>query len=671
MAAMKRPSRSPAAARKATSKATSPSPKAAPSKKGKAAAPSPSKARTKAPAPVPGTLLPPGRKVDPRIGQGVSGSDYHGKIRGRAQGCDGKPALFVGGSVVPRTRVTAAVRREEIALGLRPAPAPRGARVTDATRAPTTVLAVAPTPAKRESFGAGSPEAGRPRPVARHEPLGLPAPAHRALGYGAGTAEPRRMTTYGPAALRMFERFEHKPQALDPIALKLHPKQRNNFVGHDVESIAERYNQLDPHHPVTLRLSPSNDGTGSLERRDYANPYQLAEAVGELIDRRVGPPSPDARPILQRVMHELGMDKARLYFTLDWREGDNRIAEEINFHRFVRQLFAAFADHQRSHAFLFDDREMTATEAQRPLDIRNIRTRTVIMAPHSGVFNGVESIALVKYAGGAFAREKGLDVLPTRNDFLYFVARRMDGELSGKASKPEGKAPAAWQPDPEFRTRFGGGEPEAPRGRTSPRSSAGSPLEAFLAKLAPMQAGAARKALAKPMTMNNTNLRPTHEHVEQLVKAGATVEAPSRSENLARAPSGEARRGVARREAAREDRGRLCRVPAEPPARAGPGSGAVAPRPDVLRALRPWRARGAPRRHRRPGALPRGALALLRFLGPAPEHPRTPLDAGVHAAAARVGADVQLFRRRLTHPPADERAALGGPRRAGAVPRRG
>jgi len=164
---------------------------------------------------VPGQTYDDGRP-DPLLRLRVSGEGYAGPVRVRAVGCDGRtPSHVVGGHVLRRSRVTAGVRREEIRLGLRPAPARRGARVIDASDAPTSVVDVADlAPATR--FGAGHAEPLRPRPSFRDrfgaghaEPL-RPRPSFRDR-FGAGGTEPLRPRA--PLALPAPARAEPSPPA--------------------------------------------------------------------------------------------------------------------------------------------------------------------------------------------------------------------------------------------------------------------------------------------------------------------------------------------------------------------------------------------------------------------------------------------------------------------------
>lgn len=64
------------------------------------------------------------RRADDLRGLRVSGDDYSGEVRTRAVGCDGKtPSHIVGGHVLPRSRIAAAVKREaQRALPVPPPP---------------------------------------------------------------------------------------------------------------------------------------------------------------------------------------------------------------------------------------------------------------------------------------------------------------------------------------------------------------------------------------------------------------------------------------------------------------------------------------------------------------------------------------------------------------------
>lgn len=144
----------------------------------------------------------PVRGNDPMIGRVVGGEDFAGFVRSPATGCEGGRAYIVGGEVVPRSKVVAAIRKAEIAAGLREPPPPRGARATDATRAPTEVVGVR--------------SAARPASAPR-APLALPAPGYtshqpeRRQSFGAGSADSRRDPNAGWAAARVGNVVEFVP----------------------------------------------------------------------------------------------------------------------------------------------------------------------------------------------------------------------------------------------------------------------------------------------------------------------------------------------------------------------------------------------------------------------------------------------------------------------------
>lgn len=124
-----------------------------------------------------GVALRDGGK-DPLIGRRVGGEDFTGFVRAPAVGCDGRKAYVVGGEVEPRSKVLAAIRKAEIAAGLRPPPPPRkgSARPSSPVRAPAPPFRAPlglPAPGQTshqartaESFGPGSPDLHRPRPSA-------------------------------------------------------------------------------------------------------------------------------------------------------------------------------------------------------------------------------------------------------------------------------------------------------------------------------------------------------------------------------------------------------------------------------------------------------------------------------------------------------------------------
>lgn len=103
---------------------------------------------------VPGQSYDDGRP-DPLRGQRVIGDDFRGEVRARALGCDAKtPAHVVGGVIVPRTRIVAAIRAQHrvpqsVRIGA-PDPAPEepapGPRPIPPPPPPPPVQAAPPRP---------------------------------------------------------------------------------------------------------------------------------------------------------------------------------------------------------------------------------------------------------------------------------------------------------------------------------------------------------------------------------------------------------------------------------------------------------------------------------------------------------------------------------------------
>ncbi len=444
---------------KAAAKPSAPKPGAKPVRPANSQGRSKVAARKARPKPPPGTLLPPDKRTLALLGQGVSGSDYHGKIRGKAQGCDGKPALLVGGEVVSVGRVRGAIRREEIAAGIRPAPAKRvrATKVVDATDAAVEVVGAGSSGAKRaptvalvvrESFGAGTPDAARAKAPA--------AALVKRESFGAGTPDARRgMTGWGPATVRVLERFQ-RPRAL--------------LTATGQESFRVAQNLLDDYAEIAngslgARLAGSSDGTGTLKGRAYSNRYEFAEAVAREIEGRLHRPVPgDAQPLLARVSKLLGIDR-RQGFTMDQREGRDRVWEEGDWYKTVAQLFARFGE-VTGNTYYFNGVAMTRAEAERdePMSalIGRIRERTIIIG-EPWLLPGVDPLVMCKYNGGHATVGGRYVLLAGRNEWAHFVLSAMEKALK--------LAPAA--KGPAFRQQFGSGSAE--QGRPKPPASGKAP----------------------------------------------------------------------------------------------------------------------------------------------------------------------------------------------------
>ena len=113
-------------------------------------------------------------RPDEWIGRSVGGDDYSGEIRARAVGIDGRPAHVVGGHVMTRARALAGARREDIRMGIIPAPPSRA-------RAPRVVATVAAESVEEARPMRGLP-ARAPRSVSPQmvQASRLPSPQFRA-----------------------------------------------------------------------------------------------------------------------------------------------------------------------------------------------------------------------------------------------------------------------------------------------------------------------------------------------------------------------------------------------------------------------------------------------------------------------------------------------------------